>query len=126
MHKEIHKVINQLVKSKKCNSIVVYTNATIIPKGENLNCLKHPKVVIDMSNYGDLSRNFNKLKKIFQSESIQYTSKIPVWTDSGRLLPYQNRSKNELRDLFFNCCNNFYQKQNYKELFLKQHILIMD
>ena len=35
----------------KAKKVVVYTNAKIIPKNENLECLKNSKVVVDISNY---------------------------------------------------------------------------
>ena len=44
----IHKVINKLVTYEKCKRVVVYTNAKIVPKGENLSCLKNKKVLLEM------------------------------------------------------------------------------
>jgi len=41
MNKELYKIINKLVIYEKCKKIVVYTNAKIVPKNENLECLKN-------------------------------------------------------------------------------------
>ena len=49
MHKEMHKVVDRLKKYDQVEKIVIYTNAKIIPKGDNLACLKHKKVILDIS-----------------------------------------------------------------------------
>ena len=106
MVKDIHKVINKLLSYKNAGEIIIYTNATIVPKNKKLACLKNKKVLIDISNYGSHSRNYKKLLQVFDTEGISYTTKVPKWTDSGRILPYQDRTEKQLKDLFFNCCTN--------------------
>ena len=69
-------------------------------------CLKNNKVHIDISNYGKHSRNIDKLKSVFEDENINYSSKAPIWTDSGRILPFQQRTEAETIELFDNCCTN--------------------
>ena len=44
VHKQIGKVINKLLKYETIKEIVIYTNATVIPKGENFECLKNDKI----------------------------------------------------------------------------------
>ena len=53
MNKDLYKVVGQLKKYEQVKKIIVYTNAKIIPKGANLDCLKHKKVVLDITNYGE-------------------------------------------------------------------------
>ena len=43
---QIGKVLNKLLTYKTIKEIVIYTNATIIPKGENFECLKNDKIFI--------------------------------------------------------------------------------
>ena len=103
INKQIGKVINRLLKYKSIKEIVIYTNATIIPKGENFDCLKNDKVFVEITDYGNLSRKKDELIKLLEENNIRYTSIVPVWTDSGKL-KYQNASEEELIQKFNNCC----------------------
>lgn len=104
VNKEIHKIINKLVSYNNANSVVIYTNATIVPKNENLLCLKNSKVKLDITNYGLLSRNHDKLIETLKVNKIEYvTYTATTWTDSGRI-QYRHRTENELTHTFMNCC----------------------
>ena len=68
--KKLHEVINKLVTYDNVKKVVVYTNGRIVPKGENLECLRHKKVMLDITNYGIHSSAHEKVielakKKIF-------------------------------------------------------------
>jgi organic radical activating enzyme len=106
MVKNLFEVINKLISVTNFGKIIIYTNGTIVPKNKNLECLKNNKVHIDISNYGEHSRNIDKLKEVFDDENINYSSKVPIWTDSGRILPFQQRTEPETIELFDNCCTN--------------------
>ena len=103
INKQIGKVINRLLEYKTIKEIVIYTNATIIPKGENFDCLKNDRVFVEITDYGNLSRKKDELIKLLEENNIRYTSIVPVWTDSGKLR-YQNASEEELIEKFNNCC----------------------
>lgn len=108
INKEIHKIINRLVSYEIITYVTIYTNATIIPKDENLLCLRNDKVRLDITNYGELSRNHDKLIEILKVNNISYTTYIPdSWTDSGTI-KYRERTKDELVHMFKNCCVNDY------------------
>ena len=65
MSKDLHKVVNRLKTYEKVKKIVIYTNAKIIPKGDNLNCLKdNDKVMLDIANYGEVSSIHDDLIKV--------------------------------------------------------------
>ena len=51
INKQIGKVINRLLEYKTIKEIVIYTNATIIPKGENFDCLKNDRVFVEITDY---------------------------------------------------------------------------
>lgn len=104
--KKLHVVVNALLSHQKVRKVVIYTNGTIVPKGENLECLKDKRVFLDITNYGEHSRNLDRLKSVLDQNSVSYIAKVPTWTDSGRILPFQERSNTELKWLFQNCCNN--------------------
>ena len=107
MNKELYKVINKLVTYEKCKRVVVYTNAKIVPKGENLTCLKNKKVVLDITNYGEICSAHLKLVELAKKENIAFTTiRCTEWLDSGRILPYSGKSEKELENLFTNCCQS--------------------
>jgi len=108
MNKDLYKVVDQLKKYEKVKKIIVYTNARIIPKGANLDCLKHKKVVVDITNYGEgLSTKHDEIIKILKENEILYSTTLTtVWTDSGRVLPYQEETLDEKKSKFINCCNS--------------------
>lgn len=105
MNKEIHRVIEKLSEYDCVEKIVIYTNATIVPKGRNLECLRNDRVVIDITNYGEHSVNYDRLIATLEENNVAYMTKIPSWTDSGRIL-YRERSQDELETMFMNCCVN--------------------
>ncbi len=103
VHKQIGKVINKLLKYETIKEIVIYTNATVIPKGENFECLKNDKIFIEITDYGNLSRRRDELIKLLEENNIRYTSNLPIWTDSGTL-KFQNATEEQLIEKFNNCC----------------------
>ena len=107
MNKNLFKVINKLITYDKVNKIVIYTNARIVPKGENLESLRHKKVLLDITNYGVSSTAHDKLVDLCKKEDLLYTTtRCTIWQDCGRIMPYSNKSEPELKHLFNNCCNS--------------------
>ena len=107
MNKELHKIINKLVTYEKCKKVVVYTNARFVPKGDNLNCLKNKKVILDITNYGPTSPANDKFIEVAKKENIAFTSfRCTTWQDCGRIMPFSNKKEKELEHLFNNCCNS--------------------
>ena len=105
VNKEMHTVVNHVVACPTVGRVVVYTNATIVPTGANLSCLQHAKVLVDITNYGVHSRNYEALLACLREHRINFLTKIPVWTDSGRIQRVE-RTPAELADVFANCCVN--------------------
>jgi organic radical activating enzyme len=106
MNKRIHEIVEALVAYPHVEKIAVFTNATIVPKGENLTSLRHPKVYLDITNYGVLSRNHEKLIEVLDANQIAYNTHVPqTWTDSAKI-NYRERSETELKEMFARCCVN--------------------
>ena len=106
MNKDLFKIVNHVVEYQNINSVILYSNATIIPKGENLNCLKNKKIKLDITNYGDLSINHEKIIEIYKKQGISHTSQIArYWTDSGTI-KFRNRKAQDNAEVFKNCCVN--------------------
>ena len=110
MNKELHKVINHLINYDKVQKIAIYTNARFVPKGENIECLKNKKVVVDISNYGLLDpkkKKVNEFIKVLKTKKIKYSvALVNDWQDCGGITKFQKRSKEELYRIFNNCCNS--------------------
>ena len=106
--KDLHKVVDKLKTYSKVKKIAIYTNAKIIPKGDNLECLKNSeKIILDIANYGQFSPIHDELLNLLDENKIKYsTTRYTNWQDCGRILPYQNRSKEETKRVFYNCCNS--------------------
>ncbi|MBP3079846.1 4Fe-4S cluster-binding domain-containing protein [Streptomyces sp. CHA1] len=101
----VHRVIEKLTAYEVVEKVVVYTNGTIVPRGANLECLRDEKVVVEITNYGEHSKKLDALEETLTAEGVTHFSKIPVWTDSGRIR-YVERSAEVLDDMFRNCCVN--------------------
>ncbi len=108
MNKELYKIMNKLVTYEKCKKIVVYTNAKIVPKNENLQCLKNNKVLVYITNYGgEASSAHSRLVEVLEKENINYCSfKCTTWLDCGKILPYTNKNEKALEHQFKNCCTS--------------------
>jgi organic radical activating enzyme len=106
LNKRVHEIVNTLTAHANVEKVAVFTNATIVPKGENLECLKHPKVYLDITHYGALSRNHDRLIDTLDAAGIAYTTHKPhTWTDSGKIV-YRERTEDELTRMFSRCCVN--------------------
>ena len=107
MNKEIGKIINLLKTYNNLSKIIIYTNATIIPKGENLEALKDERVSLDITRYrthGHSVNNHEKLITVLKNNNINYiTHTADKWTDSGRVKKYK-RTEKALKNIFLNCC----------------------
>ncbi len=106
MNKDMHKIISKLVEYDKCQKIIVYTNARFMPKGENLESLKHKKIILEITDYGEKdSLAASKFVEMAKRENINYEhSLVSTWDDAGRIMPYTQRSEKDLKKLFSDCC----------------------
>ena len=104
MNKEMYKVVNKLTEYDNAEQIVVYTNAKIVPKGENLECLKNKKVRLEITNYGDLSSKHDEIISLLDSHKIPYqTDLVKLWDDIGSI-KYEKKTNTHLKELFRDCC----------------------
>ena len=105
MNKEINKIINKIASYNNYENIVVYSNATIVPKNDNLNCLIKDNLTVDITNYGpELSKKHDEIVEIYKSNKINFrTREAGTWTDNGEIKFYK-RNKYEQQRVFDNCC----------------------
>ena len=119
MNKEIHLVIEKIISKQNVKKIVVYTNGTIMPKENQIECLKHEKVIFMITDYSGCGEdapnkktaNLSKFKKtvdqledLCKYHNIDYRRHPPEnWTDCGRIEKF-NRTEEENKEVFRTCC----------------------
>ncbi len=104
MYKDVHLVIEKLIKEPKVKKIIIYTNGTIAPTEHQLRVLKSGKVLFIITDYGELSRNLNNLTKQLSEKKIAfYVQKAGGWTNCAKIKKHDRNSKQQ-EELFRNCC----------------------
>ncbi len=106
MYKKIDLVINHLLTYNNYNRINIYTNGTIVPNEQKLDIFKNAKIFFDISDYGKHSRNLDRLIEQLDKRNISYDSKfVSSWQDCGRIVK-TDRTDEENKAVFGNCCEN--------------------
>ncbi|MBT8342142.1 MAG: 4Fe-4S cluster-binding domain-containing protein [Desulfatitalea sp.] len=104
MNKSFDIIVNRLIEEPKVKKIVIYTNGTIAPSDEKMECLKNSKVLLMVTDYGKLSKNLNVLIQKLSSRDIAfYLNKAQGWTDCSKIHRHY-RSIEGQREIFNNCC----------------------
>lgn len=108
MNNELYKIVNKLVTYENVGQVVIFTNATIPPQGNNLLCLKNDKVALEITNYGELSRSFNKIIEILKENNISYVTHdiSGAWWNDCASIEYRARTEKEIIKMFMDCCVN--------------------
>ena len=78
MNKDIYRIIDYFIDHKKITNLVVYTNATIPLKAELMKKFSTPKLVFSITDYGNLSKNTQKVIDVLKIENIPYRSMPPT------------------------------------------------
>jgi len=64
VNKDIGQILIKIMDSDKVRRVVIYTNGTIIPRPHLIPILKDKKVLMLITDYGDLSKNTDKLESM--------------------------------------------------------------
>lgn len=106
MYKQIDKVLEKVLASQKVGNIIIYTNGTIVPKGEKINIFKNPKIYFRISDYGQPSRNVGKLEEVLKENKIHHiTERVTSWQDCAKIDDFERDVKLN-KKIFGNCCVN--------------------
>ena len=106
MYKKIDLVIKHLLTFNNFGKINIYTNGTIVFKREKMKAFQNERIFFDISNYGKHSRNLDALVKELSRLNIAHNAQsVTTWQDAGRIVK-TNRSDNEHKEVFGNCCEN--------------------
>ena len=115
MNKNWAEIINGITKKDSNRKILVYTNATISPKDEQLESFKNKNVNFYITDYGKLSKNADKMEEKLKHHNIGYMRKpADNWVDCSNVRQH-NRSVSRLKQVFKECCaKKFYTLLNGK------------
>ena len=104
MNKEFHLIAKRLIDEPKVKKIVIYTNGTIVPRGDQIEYLKNEKVLVLITDYGELSRNLKPLIQILQQNKVSvYAEKAWGWTNCAKIGRH-NRNPEQQKKIFNDCC----------------------
>ncbi len=97
-------VMRYALKEPKLHRVVIYTNGTIMPSPEGFEVLKHPKTLLIITDYGELSRQIDRLCDKLAELNIPFT-RLPAggWTDCSKIY-LRDRNDDEVENIFALCC----------------------
>jgi organic radical activating enzyme len=106
VNKECHKVVKMLNDSNKIHKTLVYTNATIAPRDEQMLDYKNTKTIFYITDYGtELSKNKPKMIEQLEKHGITYyVNPAQNWTKCSTL-DKKNRTDEANRIIFEACCS---------------------
>ena len=105
--KKINDILNFSIPQKKIQHIIIYTNGTIVPRIETLEILKNNKIMLEITNYGKLAKNFQKLIDICTNNKINFlVRELGSWDDSANILQ-PTRTEKENVNIFNECCAKY-------------------
>jgi hypothetical protein len=104
MNRHAHRYIDRLREYRNYTRIAVYSNGTIPPSGENLDCLIQEDTYLRISDYGPLSRNLQKMVEIFDEHRVIYdVLAIDGWQDCAGIKK-RERTVEQLSAVHASCC----------------------
>jgi organic radical activating enzyme len=108
MRKDIERVIEFCANVSNAKKVVLYTNATLVPRQPALEAMKHEKVFVEITDYGALSPRLVEIVRAFEQEGISYVTKeLPEsWDDSANIIDFQ-RTDTENQTIFDTCCAKY-------------------
>lgn len=108
LFRKINEVLEFSLPQKKIPNIVIYTNGTIVPRAETLEYLINEKIALEITDYGKLSRNFDRLIKTCDEKKINYIIRDlgESWDDSANIIK-PSRSTEQNQKIFEECCAKY-------------------
>jgi organic radical activating enzyme len=106
VNKEVHKVVRKLNDSPKIKKTLIYTNATIAPRDDQMDDYKHEKTIFYITDYGPvLSKNKEKMIAQLEKHGITYyVNPAQNWTKCSTL-EKKHRTHEGNKIIFEACCS---------------------
>jgi organic radical activating enzyme len=104
MNKNWADIVNNISEYDNEAKIFIYTNATIAPKDIQLQSFQNKNVNFVITDYGNLSRNIDKMINNLEKYKISY-KREPAndWVDCSSI-KHHKRSSDQLKEVFKQCC----------------------
>lgn len=97
-------IVDKLIYENKVKRIVIYTNGTLIPNRQGLHSLQNDKVLVVITDYGEISRKIADISSLFDTNNVAYRIIMAnEWLDCSAIIPH-NRSYQENLIIFKECC----------------------
>ena len=104
MHRDVHRVIEHLIKYPSIHRILIWSNATIMPTEEMWNIMENDKVGFSITNYGKLSRNLSDIQQELKKRDIVYDiHEVGDWTQCSNIVKH-GRDEEALKKIYDDCC----------------------
>jgi len=104
MNKEWPRVVAKLLTEDKIRRIAIYTNGAIVPSEEQSSLLRHPKVLLVITDYGPLSRKMAALKTYLACHEVSHRIlTVDSWLDCASIEKH-SRSYDENVKIYQECC----------------------
>jgi len=105
INKRFGDIVRHVTARRNFRHLVIYTNGTVLPGPTTMAALADPRVTVNITDYGRLSRNRDAFIAALEGAGVAHLVKQPSWTDSGRIHP-QTAPPEALNAQFERCCVN--------------------
>ena len=104
VHPNWDEILQYIASKENIKRISIYTNGTLLPSDSQCEVLKATNAWLSISDYDELSRKLEPLKKKLAAYEIPSEVKaIPHWTHCSSFVKH-NRTREELAEVFRKCC----------------------
>lgn len=111
LHPYLKEILREALKNKNIDNIQIVTNGTVLFKDDIIPVLRDPRVSVDISYYGNVSKKYHDLIKQLRDNRVKFISnKKLIWTKQSDF-SYQNRTKKNLEQVLKKCkldCISFF------------------
>jgi organic radical activating enzyme len=102
LYKELDKVLDYLICNKKATSIILPTNALILPGKEIIDRLKNKKIFIRISDYGKIDA-LSRFVSLMESKNIRFQLLTERQWDKTGGIDYRGKTLEQLHREFMHC-----------------------
>lgn len=104
MNPKLPLYIEKIKQYQNYGSIIIYTNATILPNPLLLQQLDDDRIIFYISDYGNPKQKISEWEQIVQKRQIAAKIlQVQEWQDCAQLQPF-HRTSRQNREIFEKCC----------------------
>lgn len=103
VHPDFFELLYYAQNKKSFETIIIFTNCTILPTEEELRGVDKTKVIFWLSNYGALSHKINEFAMVLEKMGISFMySPKETWVDATNI-QYRDKTEAELEQTYKDC-----------------------